>query len=138
MLCVESVDPLDMPGRTVEVTGGTGDFVRAIAGRSRRHARTRVSALAVGLGVGVAIWSALGPGPPETADASPVVVTQDDVPDDAGRIIGTPDPGPDPEHSGDRGGWAQLVLLGALVAGVAFITWRIARAARHAPGSASG
>ena len=54
---------------------------------------------------------------------------------DAGRIIGSPDAGPDPQQSGDRGGWAQLLTLGALAAGVGFITWRIVAAARRAPGS---
>lgn len=59
-----------------------------------------------------------------------------EVPPDAGRIIGSPDPGPDPEHPGDRGGWAQLMTLGALAAGVGFIMWRIIRATRKSPGSA--
>ena len=47
--------------------------------------------------------------------------------DDAGRIIGSPDPGPKPTHGGDRGGWAQFATLGFLVTGVSFIAWRIRR-----------
>ena len=47
--------------------------------------------------------------------------------DDAGRIIGSPDAGPKPQHSGDRGGWAQFATRGFLVVGVTFIAWRIRR-----------
>lgn len=45
--------------------------------------------------------------------------------DDAGRIIGSPDAGPDPQHSGDRGGWAQYATLATMTAGIGFIAWRI-------------
>jgi len=91
-------------------------------------------ALTVALSVGATVTpSSVGAG-----DAAGAIVAQDDIPDDAGRIIGSPDPGPDPEHSGDRGGAAQLVLFGALAVGVGFIGWRIVRAARQAPGSAAG
>ena len=58
-----------------------------------------------------------------------------EIPPGAGRIIGSPDAGPDPQHSGDRGGWAQLLTLGALAGGVGFIMWKIISAARQAPGS---
>ena len=54
-----------------------------------------------------------------------------DIPPGAGRIIGSPDPGPEPQHSGDRGGWRQLALLGALAAAVAAIMVRILLAARR-------
>ena len=54
-----------------------------------------------------------------------------DLPPGAGRIIGSPDPGPEPQHSGDRGGWRQLALLGALAAAVAAIMVRILLAARR-------
>ena len=91
-------------------------------------------ALTVALSVGVAVTAS----PVAADDAAAAIVAQDDIPDDAGRIIGSPDPGPDPEHSGDRGGAAQLVLFGALVLGIGFIGWRIARAVRQAPGSATG
>lgn len=49
----------------------------------------------------------------------------------AGRIIGSPDPGPEPQHSGDRGGWRQLALLGALAVAVTAIMARILLAARR-------
>lgn len=49
----------------------------------------------------------------------------------AGRIIGSPDPGPEPQHSGDRGGWRQLALLGALAVAVTAIMTRILLAARR-------
>lgn len=48
-----------------------------------------------------------------------------DLLDDAGRIIGSPDAGPDPQHSGDRGGWAQFAILAVMMAGIVFIAWRI-------------
>lgn len=54
-----------------------------------------------------------------------------DLPPGAGRIIGSPDPGPDPQHSGDRGGWRQLALLGALAAAVTAIMVRVLLAARR-------
>ncbi len=53
--------------------------------------------------------------------------------DDAGRIIGSPDPGPEPEHSGERGGSAQLLTLAVMLAGVAFIAWRIRNSLRRSP-----
>jgi len=52
------------------------------------------------------------------------------VPDDAGHSIGSPDAGPRPQQSGDRGGWAQLSILGLLVVAVSFIMWRIFHDAR--------
>ena len=55
-----------------------------------------------------------------------------EVPEGADRIIGSPDPGPDPQHSGDRGGSLQFATLGAVAAAVAFIMWRITRAVRRA------
>lgn len=54
-----------------------------------------------------------------------------DLPPGAGRIIGSPDPGPEPQHSGDRGGWRQLALLGALAAAVTAIIGRVLLAARR-------
>jgi len=65
-------------------------------------------------------------------------VTGPDYLDDAGRIIGSPDPGPDPTHSGDRGGVLQFVLFFGLVGGVSFIAWRIRTAMRQAPPSEEG
>ena len=60
-------------------------------------------------------------------------VTDPEYLDDAGRIIGSPDPGPDPTHSGDRGGALQFVLFFGLVGGVGFIAWRIRSEMRQAP-----
>jgi len=57
-----------------------------------------------------------------------------DYVDDAGRIIGSPAPGPDPQHSGDRGGFAQLLTLAFLVSGVSFVAWRVRREMNHARG----
>lgn len=65
----------------------------------------------------------------DTGDGEP------EIPAGAGRIIGTPEAGPNPQHSGDRGGWAQLLTLGVIAGGVGFIMWRIISAARQAPGS---
>lgn len=59
-------------------------------------------------------------------------VTDPDYLDDAGRIIGSPDPGPDPTHSGDRGGALQFALFFTLVGGVGFIAWRIRAEIRQA------
>ncbi len=80
----------------------------------------------------------------ESSTASAAGIAEDagdvdpEIPPGAGRIIGSPDAGPDPLQSGDRGGWAQLVTLGALTCGVGFIMWKIISAARQAPGSAAG
>jgi len=52
------------------------------------------------------------------------------VPDDAGHSIGSPDAGPRPERPGDRGGWAQLSILGLLIVAVSFVFWRIFHEAR--------
>ncbi len=65
-------------------------------------------------------------------------VTDPEFIDDAGRIIGSPDPGPDPTHSGDRGGVLQFVLFFGLVGGVSFIAWRIRTAMRQARFSKEG
>ena len=54
-----------------------------------------------------------------------------EMPPGADRIIGSPDPGPDPQHSGDRGGSLQFVTLGAVAVAVAFIMWRITRSTRR-------
>ena len=59
-------------------------------------------------------------------------VTDPDYLDGAGRIIGSPDPGPDPTHTGDRGGALQFTLFFALVGGVGFIAWRIRTEMRQA------
>jgi hypothetical protein len=56
-----------------------------------------------------------------------------EIPPGAGRIIGSPDAGPEPQQPGDRGGWAQLLTLGAVPGGVGFIMWRIVHALRPTP-----
>ncbi len=57
--------------------------------------------------------------------------TDPDYLDDAGRIIGSPAAGPDPEHPGDRGGYAQFMTLAVMAGGIGFIAWRITRHARN-------
>jgi hypothetical protein len=104
----------------------------------RRHARTilriglssllslLVLAGSVGIAPAVGAASPVGPSAVQDQDDEPA------IPAGAGRIIGSPDPGPDPEHPGDRGGWAQFLTLGAIVGGVGFIMWRITSSARRA------
>ena len=68
------------------------------------------------------------PIPADTGDdLSPVY----DVPAGADRIIGSPEAGPKPQQSGDRGGSLQFATLGAVAAAVGFIMWRIVRATRR-------
>ncbi len=67
------------------------------------------------------------------ADSSDGLRPVYEVPSGADRIIGSPDPGPDPQHSGDRGGSLQFVTLAAVAVAVAFIMWRITRAVRRSP-----
>ena len=57
---------------------------------------------------------------------------QDDLPDQCRTIIGCPDAGPEPEHSGDRGGWAQLLTLAVMAVAVGVVLVRIVRVARRA------
>lgn len=47
-------------------------------------------------------------------------------------IIGCDDAGPKPQNPGDRGGWAQLMTLGVMALGLAFIVTKIVRSARRA------
>ena len=54
-----------------------------------------------------------------------------EIPEGADRIIGSPEAGPKPLHSGDRGGSLQFVTLGAVAVAVAFIMWRVTRSARR-------
>ena len=71
---------------------------------------------------------------PLTSDTGDTLDPVDDSPDGAARIIGSPEPGPPPEHRGDRGGSLQLATLATLGAGVAFIAWRVTHAARKENG----
>lgn len=61
---------------------------------------------------------------PTTTEAPPRT-TQLAYPEGSDTIIGTPEAGPKPQNSGDRGGWAQLVTLAMIVGAVLFIVWRI-------------
>ena len=85
-----------------------------------RRGRALAVAVALIAVLSVDVSAAATPNPPGAQDD-----ISDELPSDAGRIIGSPDAGPDPTHSGDRGGWLQFVLLGTLAAGVSFIFWRI-------------
>ena len=67
------------------------------------------------------------PLPDDTVDT---LDTTGGIPPNAGRIIGSPEPGPPPAHQGDRGGYLQLATLAALTAGIGFISWRVTRATR--------
>ena len=77
------------------------------------------------------VAQAMALSPPVDAQLTPI----DDQPEtDApglGSIIGSPDPGPDPEDAGDRGGWAQLAQAGVIAGGVVFIGSRILRDVRQ-------
>ncbi len=46
-------------------------------------------------------------------------------------IIGCDDAGPKPQNPGDRGGWAQLMTLGVVALGLAFIATKVVRATRR-------
>ena len=89
-----------------------------------------VSALLVG--THSSAWGHEGEDEPVPADAGDGLKPVYEVPAGADRIIGSPDPGPDPQHSGDRGGSLQFATLGTVAAAVVFIMWRIARSARRA------
>lgn len=69
-------------------------------------------------------------GEPLPADTGDALRSVADVPDTAGQIIGSPEPGPPPQHRGDRGGLLQLATLTVMAASVALIMLRVVRAAR--------
>ena len=103
-------------------------------GRRRRVRRAVVPfVLATALLLGVHSGAAAHEGEDETlpADTSDDLRPVYEIPAGADRIIGSPDPGPDPQHSGDRGGSLQFVTLGTVAVSVALIMWRIARSARR-------
>ena len=89
-----------------------------------------LSALVLGSG---GAWAHEGDDEPVPADTGDGLLPVYEVPSGADRIIGSPEAGPDPLHSGDRGGSLQFATLGAVAAAVAFIMWRITRAARRSP-----
>ena len=116
--------------------------------RARRHRTARRALLALVVAAALLLGGHSGavahegqdePLPVDTgADLRPVY----EVPAGADRIIGSPEAGPKPQQSGDRGGSLQFATLGAVAAAVGFIMWRIARAVRrashHAPAASSG
>ncbi len=88
------------------------------------------AALLIGIHAGAAAHE--GEDEPIPADTGDDLRPVYEMPPGADRIIGSPDPGPDPQHAGDRGGSLQFVTLGAVAVAVAFIAWRISRATRAA------
>ena len=102
---------------------------------SRRAGRGAVllvgmAALLIGIQSGAAAHE--GEDEPLPTDSGNELRPVYEIPPGADRIIGSPDPGPDPLHSGDRGGSLQFATLGAVAVAVAFIMWRIARSGRRA------
>ena len=116
--------------------------------RTRRHASTSRAIVLCALGATALLaaqagaWAHEGEDEPLPAGTGGDLRPVYEIPAGADRIIGSPDPGPDPQHSGDRGGSLQFVTLGTVAVAVAFIMWRIARAARrtshHAPADSGG
>ena len=49
------------------------------------------------------------------------------VADDLGNSLPGPDAGPKPEDAGDRGGWLQFALFGAVMAAMAFFVVKLFR-----------
>ena len=88
-------------------------------------------AAAVLLGAQASAWAHEEEDEPVPADTGDTLTPVYEIPPGADRIIGSPDPGPDPQHSGDRGGSLQFVTLGAVAVAVAFIMWRITRSTRR-------
>lgn len=69
----------------------------------------------------------------DSAQIAAQVTDLEDEVDEApglGVITGTPDPGPDPEDAGDRGGFAQLTVAIVLISAIAFISSRVIKGAR--------
>lgn len=60
-----------------------------------------------------------------------------DTPAGASRIIGSPQSGPSPQHTGDRGGSLQLATLAVVIFALGFIVWRVSRSARSADATRS-
>ena len=108
---------------------------QAVRTRRRRPARfillLTVPAAALLLGAHTGAVAHEGEDEPLPVDSGDGLSPVYEIPADADRIIGSPDPGPDPQHSGDRGGSLQFVTLGVVASAVAFIMWRIARSARR-------
>ena len=103
--------------------------VRTRRRRSACPAVLLAAALLLGTHSGAAAHE--GEDEPLPADSGGGLSPVYEIPTGADRIIGSPDPGPDPQHSGDRGGSLQFATLGVVAAAVAFIMWRIGRSARR-------
>jgi hypothetical protein len=90
---------------------------------------------ATALALVLLLGAAAAPAGAQDSGTSTVVDENDDVPttlpEELGNIVGSPDPGPEPEDAGDRGGWAQLGLLGALVLVVALVLRHLFRSANR-------
>ena len=98
----------------------------------------RARLLLLVLAASTILMVAPGPGLAQDGDDEPLPADTGDglkpvyeAPAGADRIIGSPEAGPKPQHSGDRGGSLQFVTMGTVAAAVAFIMWRIARSARR-------
>lgn len=90
-----------------------------------------VVAAALLLGVHSGASAHEGEDEPVPADTGDDLTPVPEIPAGADRIIGSPEAGPKPQQSGDRGGSLQFATLGVVAAAVAFIMWRIVRAARR-------
>ena len=102
--------------------------------RSRSASRSAVLLIATAallLGAHASAGAHEGEDEPVPADTGDDLRPVYEVPPGADRIIGSPEAGPKPQQSGDRGGSLQFVTLGAVAAAVGFIMWRIARATRR-------
>ena len=104
----------------------------ATRGVGSRVALLMIAAAALLLGAPAGVWAHEGDDEPLPADTGGDLRPVYEVPEGADRIIGSPDPGPKPQQSGDRGGSLQFATLGAVAVAVAFIMWRIIRATRSA------
>ena len=72
-----------------------------------------------------------GAQPTISAQVTPLEEESEEAPG-LGVIVGTPEPGPEPEDAGDRGGFAQLTLAVMLFLAVSFIASRVIKGARAA------
>lgn len=100
--------------------------------RAGRGAVLLVGMAALFIGIQSGAWAHEGEDEPLPTDTGNELKPVYEIPPGADRIIGSPDPGPDPLHSGDRGGSLQFATLGAVAVAVAFIMWRIVRSGRRA------
>ncbi len=117
----------ERPGRS-DGPGRSHHVASSDAGDDARRARTVVLALAALALVIAATTVAAGfidDGKP--TDPSTVVEGYEGGELASPQIIPKPNSGQAPDDAGDRGGWAQLTLLGVMVAAVAGIAFAIVR-----------